>query len=253
MGNNQSNTSTMSTVNDIISKNITNVVNNTINTTNQNCSGTQDVSVTFGPNSVTTTNCPVKIGQSMSIDCKTQSYFQQQNDQTLQTQVNTALDNSLNSNQSNESASLTLVPYNQQSSTNIQNLNNYIKNIVEKNLTSNVTNQCLAIAKGAQNGNFVFNGTCNGPITFTQDMLIKQYSDCIASSVNQILTNDSNIQKLANTTTSSQSNTVSSVGAIVAVIVIAIVLIGIGYFAFKAFQSSPQGTTMKFLGATVSK
>lgn len=253
MGSSQSNTSKMSTVNDIINKNVTNVVNNTINTTNQNCSGTQDVNVLFGPGSVTNAGCPVNVSQTMTIDCKTSSYFQQQNDQTLKTQVDTALDNSLSSKQSAESASLTLVPYNQQSQSNIQDINNYIKNIVEKNLTSNVTNQCLAIAKAAQNGKFEFNGICNAPINFTQDMLIKQYSDCVASSVNKILTDDTNIQKLSNTTTSDQSLKVSSWGAIIAIIVIAIIIIAIGFIALKAFQSSPQGSAMKIMGATVTK
>jgi hypothetical protein len=253
MGTSQSNMSKMSTVNDIINKNITNVVNNTINTTNQNCSGTQDLNVVFGPNSVTNPGCPVNVYQTMTIDCKTQSYFQQQNDQTLKSQVNTALENSLNSQQSAESASLTLVPYNQQSQSNIQEINNYIKNIVEKNLTSDVTNQCLTIARGAQGGKFEFNGICNAPINFTQDMLIKQYTDCIASSVNKILTDDTNIQKLANTTTSEQKIKVNSWGAIIAIIVVAIVFIALFYFGVKAFQSSPQGSTLKMMGATVTK
>jgi len=253
MGNQQSNESIMKTTNDIINKNITNVVNNTLNQTNQNCSGTQDINVIFGPKSRTLPGCPVNVGQNMTINCKAQSYFSQQSDQTLKSQVDTALDNTLNSNQASESASLSLVPYNSQNNSNRQEINNYIKNIVERNLNSNATNQCLAIAKAAQNGKFEFNGICNAPINFTQDMLIQQYTNCIASNVNKIITDDTTIQKLANTTASSQENKVSSVAMIIGLIVTALVFIAIGFFALKAFQSSPQGSSMKLLGATVSK
>ena len=253
MGNQQSNESIMKTTNDIINKNITNVVNNTINQTNQNCSGTQNVNVVFGPNSRTLRGCPVTVGQTMTIDCKAQSYFSQQSDQTLKSQVNTALDNTLNSNQANESASLTLVPYNSQNNSNRQEINNYIKNIVEKNLTSDVTNQCLTIAKGAQDGRFEFNGICDSPINFTQDMLIRQYTDCIASNVNKIITDDTTIQKLANTTASSQENKVSSTALIIGLIMTAIVFIALSFFALKAFQSSPQGSAGKIAASSLAK
>ena len=241
MGNVQSTKSSKTIVNDMINKNTFNSFTKNVNSQNSNCSGNQDMEVIFGPDSVTN-NCDIVTGQKLTINCQAQAYFKNQNEQQLKTDLQNSLNNSLDSKQSNENPSFTLVPLSMQNSSDMMNVQNYIKNVVEKNLTTENLSSCLAIAKGAQNQKFNFMGTYNcGPnqkINLTQDMLIQQYAQCGSDIINKAINNDSYLNSLATSATSSQSNLTSGYGAVIFLIVALVVFLIIAYIMFKR---SPAG------------
>lgn len=249
MGSVQSNTSVKQSVTDIMSKNIFNQISKNANSSNQNCTGNQNLDVTIGQYAELN-NCPIALSQKLSIDCKTQSYFASQNEANLKSQISNSLDESFKSTQSNENPSFTLVPYSNQQSSDTINTQKYIKDIVERNLTNESLNSCIVIAKGVQNGTFTFNGKCtNSNVSFNQDMALKQYAECASTAVSKIISNDENINKLATVAASSQSNLTSSIGAIVVIIVILLI---VGTVAYMSFKKSPTGMATSAIADTSS-
>jgi len=241
MGNVQSSKSSKTIVNDMINKNTFNSFTKNVNSQNSNCSGFQDIQVNFGPGSVIN-NCDIISSQNLKLDCKVQGYFKNQNEQQLKTDLQNSLNNSLDSKQSNENPSFTLVPLSMQNSTDMMNVQNYIKNIVEKNLTTENLNSCVAIAKGVQNQTFNFMGTytCgpNGSINFSQDMLIDQYAKCGSDIINKTINNDSYLNSLETKASSEQSNLTSGYGAVIFLIVVLVIALIVAYIIFKR---SPAG------------
>ena len=241
MGSSQSTQSIKNSVTDIINKNMFNSFTKKVNETNVNCTGSQNINITTAP-TFENINCGLVAGQNMNISCRAESFFRSQDEQKLKTDIQNSLDQSLESNQKNQNPSFTLVPYSDQSSKDLMNIKNYIKNIVEKNLTSVNLNKCIQITKGIQNMNLTLDGkyVCSGDkkLEFNQDLAISQYSKCASDIVTKTLNEDEFINKLATKAVSSQSNITSSIGAIVALIVILLI---IGLFAFFAFKKSPAG------------
>ena len=161
MGTTQSSYAEKNITTDIINKNMLNSFTRNVNEQSSNCSGTQYAEFLSGPQSEII-GCDLNINQKMGLDCKAQAYFASQNENSLKADIQNSLDQSLKSEQKNENPSFTLVPYSDQSNTDIVNVQNHIKNIVERNLTTENLNKCLAIAKGVQEGKITILGkyTC---------------------------------------------------------------------------------------------
>jgi len=241
MGNRQSSESVKKSTTDIINKNMLNSFTRNLNEQSSQCSGTQYAEITTGPQS-DIIGCDLNLKQTMALDCKAQAYFASQNENSLKGQIQNSLDQSFKSDQKQENPSFTLVPWSDQSNSDTVEVQNYIKNIVERNLTSENLNKCLAIAKGAQEGKITILGkyTCRQGegINLTQDMLLQQYAQCGSDIVNKTITDDKFISDVATKAASSQSNVTSGYGAIIALIVILVV---IGVFGYFAFRKSPAG------------
>ena len=206
MGNVQSTKSSKTIVNDMINKNTFNSFSKTVNQQNSQCISDQNITFRFGPNSETT-NCDINALQNAKINCQTQAYFKTQNENELKTQLQNSLNNSLESKQSNENPSFTLVPLSMQNSSDMMNIQNYVKNVVEKNLTTENLNSCLAIAKSVQNQTFYFDGkyTCKNDgkgINVAQDIILEQYANCGSDIINKAINNDSYLNSLATKATS---------------------------------------------------
>ena len=233
MGNRQSSQSSKTSVTDIVNKNMLNSFTRNLNEQSSNCSGTQYAEFLSGPQSEII-GCDLNINQKMALDCKAQAYFASQNENSLKGEIKNSLDQSFKSDQKNENPSFTLVPYSEQNSSDRVNVENYIKNIVERNLTTENLNKCIAIAKGAQDGKITILGkyTCRQGegLNLTQDMLIQQYAQCGADIVNKTLTDDKFVTDLKIKAESSQSNLTSGYGAIIAIIVILLIVGLVVYF-----------------------
>lgn len=241
MGNKQSSQSSKTSLTDVVNKNMLNSFTRNMNEQSSNCSGTQYAEFTSGPQSEIV-GCDLNMNQKMALDCKAQGYFASQNENSLKADIQNSLDQSFKSDQKQENPSFTLVPYSEQNSQDRVNVENYIKNTVERNLTTENLNKCLAIAKGAQEGKITILGkyTCREGqgIDLTQDMLIKQYAQCGADIVNKTLTDDKFVSDLKTKAESSQSNLTSGYGAIIALVFILIIVGAAMYFMFKR---SPAG------------
>ena len=105
-----------------------------LNEQSSQCNATQYAEFISGPGSEI--NCDLNFNQKMALDCKAQAYFSSQSENSLKADIQNSLDQSFKSQQSNENPSFTLVPYSDQSSSDRVNVENYIKTIVERNLTS---------------------------------------------------------------------------------------------------------------------
>ena len=241
MGSTQSSESVKESVTDMVNKNMLNSFTKNVNEQSSQCTGSQYAEFISGPGSEIV-GCDLTIGQTMTLDCKAQAYFASQNESSLKAEIQNSLDQSFKSEQAQENPSFTLVPYSSQNNEDRVNVQNYIKNIVERNLTSENLNKCIAIAKGAQEGKITILGkyTCtNGKdISINQDMLLQQYAQCGSDIVNKTITEDKFINDIATTAASSQSNLTSGYGAIMALIII-VVILGIG--AYFMFKRSPAG------------
>jgi len=248
MGNRQSSQSSKTSVTDIVNKNMLNSFTRNLNEQSSNCSGTQYAEFLSGPQSEII-GCDLNINQKMALDCKAQAYFASQNENSLKGEIKNSLDQSFKSDQKQENPSFTLVPYSEQNSSDRVNVSNYIKNIVERNLTTENLNKCLAIAKGAQEGKITILGkyTCREGqgIDLTQDMLIQQYAQCGSDIINKTLTDDKFVSDLKTKAESSQSNLTSGYGAIIALVIILVIIGAAAYFMFKR---SPAG-----MAADISK
>lgn len=245
MGNQQSASSIKTSVTDIISKNMLNSFTKNLNEQSSQCSGNQYAEIKTGPGSII--NCSIDLTQQMALDCKAQGFFTSQNENSLKANIQNSLDQSFKSDQKQENPSFTLVPYSSQNSSDSVNVQNYIKNIVERNLTSENLNKCLAIAKGVQKGVVTLEGTVNCPanrnyINVTQDLVLQQYAQCGADIINKTITDDKFIDQLATTAASSQSNLTSSYGIIIIVIVIILCII---LFLYLKSSSSGQSITVQ--------
>lgn len=241
MGSKQSSYAEKNITTDVINKNMLNSFTRNLNEQSSNCSGTQYAEFLAGPQS-DIVGCDLNINQKMGLDCKAQAYFASQNENSLKADIQNSLDQSLKSEQKNENPSFTLVPYSNQSNTDLVNVQNHIKNIVERNLTTENLNKCLAIAKGAQEGKITILGkyTCKEGkgINLTQDMVVEQYAQCGADIVNKTLTDDKFISDLKTKAESSQSNLTSGYGAVFALVFFLIIIGAAAYFMFKR---SPAG------------
>jgi len=241
MGNKQSAESSKTSVTDIVNKNMLNSFTRNMNESSSQCSGTQYAEFLSGPGSEII-GCDLNVNQKMALDCKSQAYFKSQNENTLKGEIKNSLDQSFKSDQKNENPSFTLVPYSEQNSSDKVNVENYVKNIVERNLTTENLNKCLAIAKGAQEGKITILGkyACRPGqgIDLTQELVLQQYAQCGADIVNKTLTDDKFISDLKTKAESSQSNLTSGYGAIIALIVILVIIGCVAYFMFKR---SPAG------------
>ena len=235
MGQKQSTESSKTSVTDIVNKNMLNSFTRNMNESSSQCSGTQYAEFVSGPGSEII-GCDLNINQKMALDCKSQAYFASQNENSLKGEIKNSLD------QKNENPSFTLVPSSEQNSSDRVNVENYIKNIVERNLTTENLNKCLAIAKGAQEGKITILGkyACRPGqgIDLTQELLLQQYAQCGSDIVNKTLTDDKFVSDLKTKAESSQSNVTSGYGAIIALVVIVIIL-GVG--AYFMFKRSPAG------------
>ena len=233
MGNKQSAESSKTSVTDIVNKNMLNSFTRNMNESSSQCSGTQYAEFLSGPGSEII-GCDLNVNQKMALDCKSQAYFKSQNENTLKGEIQNSLDQSFKSDQKNENPSFTLVPYSEQNSSDRVNVENYIKNIVERNLTTENLNKCLAIAKGAQEGKITILGkyTCREGqgIDLTQELVLQQYAQCGADIVNKTLTDDKFVTDLKIKAESSQSNLTSGYGAIIAIIVILLIVGLVVYF-----------------------
>jgi len=241
MGNVQTAESSKTSVTDIVNKNMLNSFTRNLNEQSSNCSGTQYAEFIAGQQSEII-GCDLNINQKMALDCKAQAYFASQNENTLKGEIKNSLDQSFKSDQKQENPSFTLVPYSEQNSSDRVNVENYIKNIVERNLTTENLNKCLAIAKGAQDGKITILGkyTCREGqgIDLTQDMLIQQYAQCGSDIINKTLTDDKFVTDLKIKAESSQSNLTSGYGAIIGLVIILVIVGAAAYFMFKR---SPAG------------
>lgn len=241
MGNKQSAQSSKTSVTDIVNKNMLNSFTRNLNEQSSQCNGTQYAEFLSGPQSEIV-GCDLNINQTMALDCKAQAYFASQNENSLKGDIKNSLDQSFKSDQKQENPSFTLVPSSEQNSQDRVNVENYIKNIVERNLTTENLNKCLAIAKGAQEGKITILGkyTCREGkgIDLTQDMLIQQYAQCGSDIINKTLTDDKFISDLKTKAESSQSNLTSGYGAIIGLVIILII---IGVAAYFMFKRSPAG------------
>ena len=241
MGSSQSSESVKNSVTDIVNKNMLNSFTRNLNEQSSQCSGTQYAEFISGPGSEII-GCDLKLNQKMALDCKAQAYFASQSENSLKGQIQNSLDQSFKSDQKQENPSFTLVPYSQQNNSDKVNVENYIKNIVERNLTTENLNKCVAIAKGAQDGKITILGkyTCREGqgINLTQDMLLQQYAQCGSDIVNKTITDDKFISDVATKAASSQSNLTSGYGAVMALI---IVLVIFGIAAYFMFKRSPAG------------
>ena len=240
MGNKQSASSVKTSVTDIVNKNMFNSFTRNLNEQSSNCTGDQYAEILIGPGAEV--NCGVTGSQKMALSCKAQAYFASQNENSLKNDIKNSLDQSFKSDQKQENPSLTLVPYSQQNSSDRVNVQNYMKNIVEKNLTSENLNKCLAMAKGAQTGKITILGKVNCPpgksVSMDQELLLEQYAQCGSDIINKTLSEDKFINDIATTASSSQSNLTSGYGAIVGMVIILIIVCIGAYFLFKR---SPAG------------
>lgn len=241
MGNKQSSQSVKNSLTDIINKNTLNSFTRNLNEQSSNCNTNQYAEIETLPGSVV--NCSIDITQKASLDCKSQAYFASQNENILKNDIKNSLDQSFKSDQKQENPSFTLVPYSEQSNQDRVNIQNYIRNIVDRNLTTENLNKCLMISTGIQQGKLKIGGTVNCPpdknsISVNQELALQLYAQCGSNIINKTLSDDKFVSDLVTKAESSQSNLTSGFGAIFIMIIVLIIFLVVAYIMFKSSGSS---------------
>jgi hypothetical protein len=240
MGSSQSAESIQEQFSSSISENLTKVFNKKVNTSSSSVTGVQEIYINFGKRA-TLTNCDLDVSQKQTIDAATYSFFKDMSDSSLKTDIKDALNNALKSDQSQESASLSLVPYNKQDSANIQRVTQIVKKVVENVVDNQTFNNCTARLDANQLMTINFNAPidCKGKsLKFTQEMLLKSLANCVSDTVTKQTFENKQIADLTATAVASQKITVNQWGAIIGLAIIGIIVLVAGYIYMKSKDPS---------------
>lgn len=239
MGSSQSAESIQEQFSSSFSENITKVFNKKVNSSTSTVSGTNYVKIEIGPKAVV--NCNIDIQQKQVIDNKTFSFFKNMDESSLKTDIKEALNNSLKSDQSQESASLSLVPYNKQDSATIQKVTQTVKKVIENIVENSTLNNCTNTFEAGNTYVMTINGKLNckgGGIKVTQDLVLKNAADCISDTIVKNMFENKQITDLTATALASQKITVNQWGAIIGLAIIGIIVLVAGYIYMKSRDPS---------------
>lgn len=252
MGSSHSSTTINETV-DEVTKNTTNIMNKMTNNSSQVCNTNQQLEVTTGVGSVI--NCSnVTLGNVLASKCDMSAVFTQTGSTSILNTLNNAVDQA--SKSSNKAVqgflSTTVSDQNQ----NI-NMATHIKNVLSKNLTTNMQNTCIQNSNGDQNNKLVLNGTINcpngGSLSAGNNAQVSALASCVTNQAIDILSKDdiinSAVQKLEASNSSKQtgpiqelgkaiSDAIGQMGKIGAIIAIVAIVVVIGAVIFLL---SPSG------------
>ena len=188
-------TNTIKIVNDTINENITNIMNKTQNSTTANCAVTQFMGVEIGPDAVLCS--PLNISQTSAVVCKSIGTFATSGQNNLSTIAQQAIEQAATaSNDTTQSFLSTSVS----TSTNNMDMKSYIKNLVQRNFTTETQNACLLNATISQNLPIKFNGKMkcatdgSQASDWVQDAQLSGLASCTAQNIQAILLNDTTVQ-----------------------------------------------------------
>jgi hypothetical protein len=235
MGSAQSTESIQEQFSTSISENLTKVFNKKVNASTSTVSGQNYVRIEIGPKAVV--NCNIDVTQRQVIDNKVFSFFKNMDESSLKTDIKEAVKNTLQSTQSQESASLSLVPYNKQDSANIQRVNQTVKKVIENIVENTTLNSCTNTFEAGNTYVMTINGKLNcdkgGGIKITQDLVLKNAADCVSDTIVKNMFENKQITDLTSEALASQKITVNQWGAIIGLAIIAIILIVAAYVYMK--------------------
>jgi hypothetical protein len=205
MGSAQSSTVT-STITSI-NENLTNIIQKTANTSSNTCKTNQQVKLIIGETGALV-GCGISIGQVASTDCKLDNTFNIQSSSDLTTAITQAIDNSASNSQKSVQDFLATSLSVQQSNTS---LSTYLKNVIQTNFTSETINKCFSEASINQNQELTINGRieCTSDednINLSQNAQLYILTECIMSSVIDIIKNDTVAVDAINKAVSEQSS-----------------------------------------------
>jgi hypothetical protein len=174
----------------------------------------------------------VIISQEATVSSNLISYFKSTDINNLKNQMMDAVNNSLKSDQKSTSPSVTLVPYNEQSTKNIQVMDTRIKSIIENIVRNETFSSCNVSVNVNQQIVFPIYGKVkcgpDGKLQITQKTIIESLANCMTDTVVTNLFKNTQVKELENNAKSSQSQLVSSAALIIiAIVVVIIVLIAL--------------------------
>lgn len=195
---------------DQINQNVTNLMQSAVNSSSSNCSVVNNLTLDIDEN----IGCSINTVQNGFVSCKLDAIFSSTNNLDFNSIANQAIDQAANG--TNKTVSDFLSTSSSSSSNNITNAA-YIKNLVEKNISSSTQSSCLADATVVNNQTIhVKKMDCtknqDAVQDFSQTGQVNSVSSCLSQAITDLLTNDSTLQQASQKTTASNDTQQKGLG-----------------------------------------
>lgn len=197
MGANQS--STVKTFVSSLNENITNEVNNQIQTTEVTNSTIQQVNVQLA----SIDNCDIIVKQKVVADDRIKAIATFKDTTTVSNKMQAALDSAVKAQQTSVNGFLSLAFANQNSKVNT---NESLQNIFMTNITNNNIQALVDFATNLQQGNVQAGSCLNGVIDVSQDAVVNSYVSMMSTTITNALLKNQQIAKEVAKTSVSQSS-----------------------------------------------
>lgn len=206
---------TINSVVSTINENLVSVLSQTLNTNSQSCTSNQQLTVK-AKNIIIRDDCSVDFSQKATLVCNVDTAFENTTTSDFVSKMETAIDQSATSAQSNVADFLSTQVYD--GDTQI-NMSQYIKNVVRRDFAQETRNVCLSEAKINQEGELLIDGDIicsgSGSLNFSQDAQAKVIASCLTKSIVNTLTNDTVVNDVVSKIDSTQSSEQKGLGDII--------------------------------------
>lgn len=238
---------------DALTKDITNVINNTSTFVNKYVDVSQNVTFSVGQTgSVTCTDGGTLINQTISGDIK---FYDQVTNDTV-TNIQKLIENNVNSSLDQTSKEVKDFLSGSSGGDVTANIKTRINNIIETNITTNSLIQIMQDFAFSQNAAITINGMYHGPCTIDQTILIRIVSSTIANNIVNVVSQDSSITDISNALKQASERESKGLGdfikeafdglssglklIVIAIVIIAIIALigGVLYLIIQSKQSS---------------
>lgn len=213
MGANSSSETIINETLDVINENLTNILITTTSNSAVNCAIVQ-----IRPINITGTlkNCTINGDLTADIkSCNLTQVFQKDTSTDLTNLINAAIDQAATSKSSAAQGFLAM-PFSSSNSSSITNIKSYLKNVISTNITNETVTTCMASSTITQNSPINISGSCIGsvlnvPVNAQSETL----ANCFTQTINNIIKNDTILQKAAQDVAASSSSSMGGIGDII--------------------------------------
>ena len=202
MGSSQS--TTLNSVTNILSQNISNVVTQQTENTSSDSSATNNLQVVFGPNSEVS-GCDLTLKQSITVNQSVMALSKYRTTTEIANLMQQSLDQTMSQNQEAVSNFLSTTFGNQESRSNIHNT---LSQLISNNVTDENTQRIIGMVSGLNTGIITIDGkySCgpNGQINLSQTVIIEQFVKAVTELMAQVLMTNTQIADVVDKLTQDQ-------------------------------------------------
>lgn len=195
-----SSSNTMKSTLESVNENIFKVVSNISNSASSSCTSNQVQSVDI--DTITNKGCDLSFLQTATVNCGLMASFSSMSMTDLKAILDQAVDNSAKA--SNDTVQ-NFLSASMSDSTNNVDVKTYVKNLIDREFKYDTSTTCISDLKSSQtqpikikNLNIDCTTNPDAMTQFSQDAQLTSFVSCLSSQINNILSNDSTLQKLSN-------------------------------------------------------